>query len=628
MPFGVGGMNELLYPLMIPAVAGIIPLFIPRKGKFVAGLVALAAAVWMLMWSIKLFGAGEVTYGVTLFDLGQSVPFEFALRLYNFSSFVLIFIGIFAVLCILYSLGYLWSKDKSSIYYSFMLWALAAASGVVLADNLLILLIFWEALTAIFFFLTNMGEKGHEKSAAKTFAVLGFSDAAMLLGIVLAWKISGTFVMSDMGIQVNNPLAVVSFILLFIGAIAKAGAIPFHSWIPEMAVSTPASIMAYLPASLDKLLGIYLLARISLDIFTIPPGSALSMLMMIVGAVTIIFAVLMALVQHNLKKLLSFHAVSQVGYMVLGVGSGIPIAIVGGLFHMLNHAIYKSCLFLCAGSVEKRANTTELDDLGGLARLMPVTFITMAVASLSISGVPPFNGFASKWLVYQGMLEGRHVIFLVVAIFGSALTLASFIKVLHSVFLGRRPERLDKVKEVDFSMQVPMIVLSILCVLFGVFASYPLQKFIIPVVAGGDEVSVVAGAILTGPTAGLWSPGAATVLILVGIVLGLFIYGFSSTKAYRIDENVWTGGNIMDNEEIRVPGTQFYKTVTDDLSPAIKTLFADGDRGSLDLYNFFGRVGDGFVQVLRSVHNGNLSTYLAWIVIGLGVLSFIMIFKL
>jgi len=118
------------------------------------------------------------------------------------------------------------------------------------------------------------------------------------------------------------------------------------------------------------------------------------------------------------------------------------------------------------------------------------------------------------------------------------------------------------------------------------------------------------------------------VLILVGIVLGLFIYGFSSTKAYRVDANVWTGGNIMDNEEMRVPGTQFYKTVTDDLSPAIKTLFSDGERGSLDFYNFFGRVGDGLVQVLRSVHNGNLSTYLAWIVIGLGVLTFVMIFKL
>jgi formate hydrogenlyase subunit 3/multisubunit Na+/H+ antiporter MnhD subunit len=623
-------MNDLLYPLIIPAVAGIIPLFFPRKGKLVAGIVSLIAAVYVLLRAIALFGAGDISYAVTLFRLGGELPFDFTLRLYSFSAFVLLFIAIFAVLSILYSLGYLWGKDKSSVYYSFILWTLAAAAGTVLADNLLILLIFWEALTAILFFMVNMGGKGHEKSAAKAFTILGFSDAAMLLGVILVWVQAGTLTISELSISTATPLGVVSFILLFVGAITKAGAMPFHSWVPAIAVSTPASIMAFLPAALDKLLGIYLLARISIDIFAIPAGSPLSMVMMTVGAVTIIFAVLMALVQHNLKKLLSFHAVSQVGYMVLGVGSGIPIAIVGGLFHMLNNAIYKSGLFFGAGAVEKRAGTTELEDLGGLARLMPVTFISMAVASLSISGVPPFNGFASKWLIYQGMLEGRHIVFLIVAIFGSALTLASFIKVLHSVFLGRRPERLDKVKEVDFSMQIPMIFLAALCILFGIFAQYPLEKFIMPVVtaSGAQPLDLARGNIVTVPTDGFWNPGAATALIVVGVTLGLLMYVFSSMRPYRIEENPWIGGNIMDNEEIRVPGTQFYKTVTDDLGPSIKALFSDGEKGFLDVYNIFGRIGDSFVQVLRMVHNGNLSTYLAWIVIGLGVLSFILIFKL
>ena len=621
-------MHELMYPLIVPAVAGIIPLFIPRRGKIVAGIVALAAAVYVLLRAVALFGAGDISYSVTLFSLAGTLPFEFALRLYHFSAFVLLFIAIFAVLSIVYSLGYLWNRDKASVYYSFMLWALGASAGIVLADNLLVLLMFWEMLTAILFFLTNMGEKGHEKSAAKAFTILGLSDAAMLLGIILIWVQAGTLTISQLSISTATPLGVVTFILLFVGAIAKAGAMPFHSWVPAIAVSTPASIMAYLPAALDKLLGIYLLARISLDIFAIQPGTPLSMLMMIVGAATILFAVLMALVQHNLKKLLSFHAVSQVGYMVLGVGSGIPIAIVGGLFHMLNNAIYKSGLFFGAGAIEKRAGTTELEDLGGLARLMPVTFISMTVAALSISGIPPLNGFASKWLIYQGMLESRHVVFLIVAIFGSALTLASFVKVLHSVFLGRRPERLEKVKEVDFSMQLPMIFLAILCVLFGVFAAYPLEKFIIPVVSGGGAVRIAMGNLTTIPTDGFWSPGAATALIVVGVILGLLIYAFSSIRAYRIDENVWIGGNIMDNDEIRYPGTQFYGTVTDDLGPAIKTLFQDGEKGAMDGYNFFGKLGDSFVQVLRMLHNGNLSTYLSWIVIGLGVLSFILIFKL
>jgi NADH:ubiquinone oxidoreductase subunit 5 (subunit L)/multisubunit Na+/H+ antiporter MnhA subunit len=332
----------------------------------------------------------------------------------------------------------------------------------------------------------------------------------------------------------------------------------------------------------------------------------------------------MALVQHNLKKLLAFHAVSQVGYMVLGVGSGIPIAIVGGLFHMLNNAVYKNGLFLGAGAVERRAGTTELEDLGGLAKLMPVTFITMLVAAFSISGIPPFNGFVSKWLVYQGMLEGGQMIFLVVAVFGSALTLASFIKVIHSLFLGRRPDRLGDVKEVDFSMQLPMIFLALLCVLFGVYARYPLERFIIPVVGAG-EVSIVGNEIVT--TEGFWSPALATFLIIVGIVVGLIIYAFSRMRSVRVDENVWIGGNVMDSEEIRIPGTHFYKTVTDEVNPAFKTAFQDGEMGAMDIYNLGGYIGGGLIRVLRLLHNGILSTYLSWVVIGLGVLAFILLLR-
>ncbi|HSG28978.1 MAG TPA: proton-conducting transporter membrane subunit, partial [Candidatus Krumholzibacterium sp.] len=310
------------------------------------------------------------------------------------------------------------------------------------------------------------------------------------------------------------------------------------------------------------------------------------------------------------------------------VGSGIPIAIVGGLFHMVNHAIYKSGLFLGAGAVEKRTGTTELDELGGLAALMPVTFIAMVITAFSISGVPPFNGFVSKWLVYQGMLEGKYMIFLVAAIFGSALTMASFIKVLHSIFLGRRPEKFDGVKEVDFTMQLPMIFISILCVGFGIFASYPLQNFIIPIVSNAGVALDGFDISTTGVTAGFWSPTVATVLMIVGLLVGLLIFAFGRLKKnMRTLEDPWTGGNIFDNEEIRIPGTHFYKTVTDELNPIATGAFRDGEKGAFDLFNIWGRIGDVLVQFLRSMHDGILSTYLSWAVIGLGVLAFILMFR-
>ena len=616
-------MHELLYPIIVPAVAGIIPIFIPRKGKMVAGILSLAAVAWVFVRALSRFGMWELAYNVRLFAIAGVYPVDFSLRLYHFSAFILLFIMFFGLLIILYSLGFLRGRDTSSTYYTFILWTLSAAAGAVLTDNLLILLIFWEILTLLLYFLVNMGGEGHEKAAAKCFTILGFSDAAMLLGVLLIWMNYGTLSMSQLSIGTSDPIGVIAFVALFMGAIAKAGAMPLHSWVPAIAVPTHPPVMAFLPAALDKLLGIYLLARLVLDIFIIRTGSGLSLMMMIVGSATIIFAVMMALVQHNLKKLLSFHAVSQVGYMILGVGSGIPIAIVGGLFHMLNNAIYKGGLFLSAGAVEKRVGTTDLDKLGGLAGLMPVTFITTLIAALSISGVPPFNGFVSKWLVYQGMLEGNLIIFLVAAIFGSALTLASFVKVLHSLFLGRRPDGLKNVKEVDFSMQFPMILLALLCILFGVMARVPLERFILPIVGGG-AVMTANGIVET--TQGFWNPGLATVLMILGVVVGLVIYALSRAKTTRTDENLWVGGNIMDSEEIRIPGTHFYKTVTDDLNPVLTGAFRDGEKGAMDFYNILGSLGGAIVKVLRALHDGILSTYLSWVVIGLGVLAFILMF--
>ncbi len=624
-------MHELLYVIVMPAAMGVLTLFFPKKARLPAGLIALLSAAWMFVKTIQLFGHGgavpSLAYAKTIFTMGDVFQVDFALKLTSFNAFVLLFIALFGVLIILYSIGY-WFRDRATpgIYYSYILWTLAGAACAVLSDNLLLLLVCWEVLTLLLYLLVNMGGEGHESAAQKCFIILGFSDAAMFLGVIVIWVVYGTLSISSLAISTGTTTGVMAFLLLFVGAIAKAGAMPLHSWVPAIAKSTPAPVMAFLPAALDKLLGIYLLARISLDIFAIRPGSGLSLMMMIVGAVTILFAVLMALVQHDLKKLLSFHAVSQVGYMVLGVGSGIPVAIVGGLFHMLNNAIYKSGLFLAAGAIEKKAGTTDLGKLGGLAKLMPVTFLTTIVAALAISGVPPFNGFVSKWLVYQGMLEGPsyNVIFLVVAVFGSALTLASFIKVLHSVFLGRRPEKFDGVREAGFTMQVPMIFLAILCIVFGIYAQLPLEQFIAPSVAGATGVSVEEMTVIT--ATGYWNPVTATVLMAVGIIVGLIIYAFGKTRHVRIDENVWIGGNILENEEMRIPGTHFYKTVTDDLYPAYSALFRDGQTGALDPYNIWSRMGSSLIQVLSRLHNGILSTYLSWTIIGLGALTFVLMF--
>ena len=205
-------------------------------------------------------------------------------------------------------------------------------------------------------------------SAKKALIIIGGTDALMIFGIGLIWRLTGSFTMGGVSIALNGALPCIAYTSLAIASFAKAGAVPFHSWLPDVAEHGPASVTAYLPASLDKLLGIYLLARISLNLFVMNGIS--NTMLLVVGAITIIFAVAIALVQHDFKRLLGYHAVSQVGYMILGIGTANPVGIAGGLFHMLNNALYKSCLFLGAGAVEKRTGTSDLSDLGGLSKYM------------------------------------------------------------------------------------------------------------------------------------------------------------------------------------------------------------------------------------------------------------------
>ena len=364
------------------------------------------------------------------------------------NGFVCLGIIFFGVITLVYSLRFMKGKTNLVEYYTYIILTIIVSLVAALANNLIVLLVAWGFLGLTLYLLIAHAGPDASDAAKKTFIIVGGSDGLMLLGIGIIWHLTNTFAMDKISLILGNwSLITVAYLCLAVAAFAKAGAMPVHSWIPDYAEHAPVPAVAFLPASLDKLLGIYLLARISLNLFVM--NEAMRVFLMVVGAVTILAAVMMALVQHNLKRLLGYHAVSQVGYMVLGIGTGIPIGIAGGLFHMINHAIYKSCLFLTGGSVEYKQGTSELSKLGGLAKVMPITFICCLIASFSISGVPPFNGFVSKWMVYQGVLSAITnskfqiivILCLAAAMFGSALTLASFMKLLHAIFLGQGKEK-------------------------------------------------------------------------------------------------------------------------------------------------------------------------------------------
>ena len=612
--------NTLLVPVFLPMVVGFVLLFLPNKLRPLARLLTLIISVFVLVKSIQIFKLGQLNYAWSILQIGD-LSLDLLLRTTPLGAFILMFSCGFGLLITLYSLKSIGPGAKRvNEYYGAILLTIGGSAGILLSNHLLFLLVFWEIVTVSLYLLIATGGKNCNFAATKSFAMIGASDAAFLLGIAMVWAISETLVISEISLATVSTVPIIAFLLLLTAAVTKAGALPLHTWLPTSGEYAPASIMALLPAAIDKLLGIYLLVIIVREIFILK-SAALSIILALIGAATIIIAVMIAMVQHNLKKLLSYHAISQVGYMVLGIATGTPVGIAGGVFHMLNHAIYKCCLFLCGGAVEHATGTAELDRLGGLGKKMSITFGACLIAALSISGIPPFNGFVSKWMVYQGVIEmgtsgagngsGLWPIWLVAAMFGSALTLASFVKLIHSIFLSRLPEQLKSVKEVSPSMWIPMSILALLCVFFGIFYHVPLKLLIYP------ALNIEFGTVIFGT----WDSVLATVLIIIGILIGWLILatGWLSKKVRTVP--TWYCGEVQDNEQMIIPGTHFYKTVSS--MGGLKQLYTGQEKGHFDLYDQGARLGLTFTDLLRRLHSGILPTYLTWVTLGLLVILFI-----
>ena len=595
----------LLYSFIAPFLLGIMCFIVPKKAKIVREALTFIGASGMLALGMWLY---------------FNRPLEFLVQgskifvLDHLSAFILLATGVFGFLVALYSFAFMAGRQRAGMYYGSLLWTLGAAAGVALSNHLVLLLLFWGFLGITLYLLILSGGAASASAAKKALVIIGGSDALMLLGIGLIYSMTGTFLLDSIHIAFREVVSYFAFILLALGVVAKIGAIPLHTWIPDMAERAPASASAFLPGSLDKLLGIYLLARLSLRLFDMT--GSMNLMLLIIGSLTVIISVMMGLHQNDAKKMAGYLVITGAGYMLIGFGTGNTVGIAGGLFYMISSAMWTQCLFFTVGCVEHRMGSAKFEDLGGLARFMPFTFVAALVAVFAISGIPPLNGFASKWMIYQGLIElggiGDRVwvIWLAAAMFGSALTLAVGMKMLHSIFLGTPVSNLEskKVRDAGVFMGIPMGVLALLCVGFGIFAySVPLKQFILPLL---PSVSYI----------GIWSPGTTTVLIVCGLVVGFIIYLLGNLKGVR-EADAFVGGEQLDSAE-RVTGTAFYDTVKD--MGALHRLYAWAEAKWFDVYDQGAKFGLGVSQVFRKVHTGVLNTYVLWLLIGLAVLLIIL----
>jgi formate hydrogenlyase subunit 3/multisubunit Na+/H+ antiporter MnhD subunit len=631
-------MNEIYLVIVVPIFVGLLGFLINRlRTEF-----DLVAFLLTFFYAIRIFIATRTQ--IISYNVASLIGIDFRFYADSLSGFIILFNAIFALLIWLYSLRAMSKMPRERVYYLYLAITLAAANGVALSGNMIFLLLFWNVLVFSLYGILQVGKTHSSGAARKAITIIGVSDYAMMLGMVLFFVRTGNINFPlETKILFADPWLLVSYVTILAGVLAKLGAVPLHSWIPEAAKVVPASTLAFIPGSLDKLLGFYLLMRLSYHIFDISNYVPLQLALMIIGSVTIIFMAVMALWQKDTQRLLAFSTVSQAGYMLLGVGTGMPIAIAGALFHMLNNVLYKSALFLSVGSVEYRTKTTDMDSLGGLGVKMPITFFAFAVAALAISGVPPLNGFYSKWMIYQGIIEmsGRidiWFIFLICAMFGSILTLAYNLKLAHSIFLGERPKELNKVREARFEMVVPTLLLALACIVFGIFAqAIPLKYLVLPGL--GFEIGEI----------GFWSPTLATFLIILGIVLGVIVYLLGTAMKPR-RARVFVGGELLEGDEARTTGSNFYSSVNS--VDMLKKTYDFGEGGAFDFYNHLRAAANGIAVLARDVvdrvvvslyriagkivgivgkltsllHTGELYNYVGWIFLGGIIILLILVF--
>ncbi len=473
-------MNHNLLPLyvIIPLGSAFLISLFGKINERICDCLANLATFLLLGFSL-LAAVYKPSTGILVYKVGGWIPpIGICLVLDGLTSFMLVTVNLVSFLVTIYSISYMEKyTDKWKFYTLFML-MLAGMNGIIITGDLFNLFVFLEIASIASYALVAFGTEQEELEASFKYAVMGsVASSFILLGIALLYSYTSTLNMADISraLDLKGIGPILSFIaVLFLAGFGlKAALVPFHAWLPDAHPSAPASISAMLSGVLIKVLGVYAIMRLFFNVIGI--SNTILSILMFLGVISMLAGVILALAQWDFKRLLAYHSISQIGYIVLGIGLGTPLGILGGLFHLFNHSIFKSLLFLNSGAVDYSLGTRDLREMGGLKERMPVTANTNLIASMSIAGIPPFNGFWSKLIIIFACIQEKHFGYALCAVVASILTLASFMKVQKYAFLGKLNEKWQGIKEVSWPMKLSMIALAVICIVSGLLIA-PLFK--------------------------------------------------------------------------------------------------------------------------------------------------------
>lgn len=541
-----------IYSIMVLFLGAFLIAMLGRS-KALRNIIAFLAVALSLAFLICLIKPVMLNGEIIAYWMGGRTPvggyaIGIALEVDALSLFFGLLIATAVFVSCLYSFKYMSHDDNVREYYTLFLMLAGGVMGLVLSGDLFNMFIMVEILTFAAVALTAFRNTavGALEAAFKYLVVGCIGSTCILVGTVMLYAQVHTLNFAQLSALIPGNLSTstkVAFALLYIGFSTKAFIVPFHPLAADAHGAAPASISVLISGVLTKS-GIYGIIRLTYFLFQSMGLGTIQFLLVFVGSVSMFVCVTMALTQHDFKRLLAFHSISQIGYVLTAVGLCTALGISAGLYHAMNHTIFKGLLFLSAGAVMHAAGTGDLDKLGGLSKRMPHTTVLFLIGAFSISGIPPFNGFASKWMVYQATymkaVESGNIGFLLVTIIAlvtSVLTLASFVKVSQSVFFGRLPKELENVQEVPFGMRFAMGIFAVLCVLTGLFpdlvtkyltepaaaAVFNVGSYINSMMGSGYAESVMGAnapvtTVVSFAEVGCWSPIAWLCILLIALL--------------------------------------------------------------------------------------------------------------
>lgn len=523
----------------------------------------------------------------------------------------------------IYSLKYMERDHHLGHYYTLYLMLSGSVLGLVLTGDIFNMFVMIEIMTFACVALAafRSQQKGALEASFKYLVIGSMGSSFTLFGITLLYAQCHTLNMAQLSSilsTTHTPTTTLALGMLVAGFGVKAYLVPFHTPAADSYTVAPASVSMMFSGMVNKA-GVYGMIRLLYIIFRSMDSTAVQTLLTVIGAVTMFVGVTMALSQHDFKRLLAFHSISQIGYVITAAGLGTALGLTGGLFHAMNHTLFKGLLFLCAGAVFYATGSTNLDELGGLSKRMPKTTICFLVGAFSIAGLPPFNGFASKWMIYQATYEKAvttghigYALVTVVALVVSVMTLASFIKVTQAVFFGQTPLTCRKAKEVPFAMRLPMWIMSVLCLLTGVCyeqvnkylltpavkAAFGVTSYIDKMMGQGYAAAAGVSDILVEPAKlSLWNPVLWLILFVIVLAAAGIVIITGKPSRGRVLET--TSQEVVDGKYATFFGGE-------------KSTFSQV--GGSDLFWGFRKDWKGYFKVIEGLHSGVVNDYAMWVV--------------